>query len=173
MQRFSPILCSTYSIITIQSFENCVYKITLQKFSSHLFCLCTQPLQTLSCTRSATWSFFVFTKIIWVSKTHDSLKDAVVTNSKFSINFCWNQSKCKLTTPLWRCLNFSKNKLNATPQVWKLINLCALTTNGLCAVFFENRERNVLKLDIAAVQFSSSCWRTGPNLMLIPVSACA
>ena len=68
---------------------------------------------------------------------------------------------------------FKKNKLNATSHTWELIKLYALVTNGLCVVFFENREHNVLKLDIAAVQFSSCCWRTGTKLMLIPVSACA
>jgi len=58
-----------------------------------------------------------------------------------------------LTAPLWRCLVFSKNKLNATPQAWELIKFYTITTNGLCGVFFENRERNVLKLGIAAVLF--------------------
>jgi len=66
-----------------------------------------------------------------------------------------------------------KKTLNATSQVWELIKLYLRATNGLCVVFFENRESNALKLGMAAVQFSSSCWRTGPNLMLIPVSACA
>jgi len=53
-----------------------------------------------------------------------------------------------------------------------LIKKYAPTTNGPCVVFFENRERIVLKFGIAAVQFSSR-WRTRPKLMLIPVSACA
>jgi len=58
-------------------------------------------------------------------------------------------------------------------HTWELIKLYALVTNGLCVVFFENREDNVLKLGIAAVQFSSCCWRTGTKLILVPVSACA
>jgi len=27
-----------------------------------------------------------------------------------------------LTAPLWRCLDFSKNKLNATSQVWEFVS---------------------------------------------------
>jgi len=83
-------------------------------------------------------------------------------------SICW-QLNCTAVT-LSRL--FKKNKLIATSQTWKLIKLCTFTTNGLCVVFFENRECNVLKLGIAAFQFSSSCWRTGPKFMLIPVSAC-
>ena len=68
---------------------------------------------------------------------------------------------------------FKKNKPNTTSHTWELIKLYALVTNRLCVVFFENREHNVLKLGIAAVQFSSCCWRTRTKLMLMPVSACA
>jgi len=83
---------------------------------------------------------------------------------------CWQLTHTAVT--LSRL--FKKNdKLNATSLTWELIKLCTLNTNGLCVVFFENREINVLKLGIAAVQFSSSCCRTRPKLMLILVSACS
>ena len=81
---------------------------------------------------------------------------------------CWQLNRTAVTLS-----RLFKKALNATSQVCEMIKLYLRATNWLCVVFFENRERNALKLGIAAVQFSSSCWRTGPNLMLIPVSACA
>ena len=78
---------------------------------------------------------------------------------------CWQLNHTAVT--LSRLLK--KNKLNATSHTWELIKLYALVTNGLCVVFYENREHNVLKLGIAVVQFFSCCWRTGTKLMLIPV----
>jgi len=87
-------------------------------------------------------------------------------------NIC-NSTCWQLNYTVDAASTFQKNKLNATSHTWELIKLYALVTNRLCVVFFENREHNVLKLGIAAVQFSSCCWRTGTKLMLIPVSACA
>jgi len=82
---------------------------------------------------------------------------------------CWQINYHAVT--LSRPKKTTKSKLNATSQFWKLIKLYTLTPDGLCVVFFENRVNNVLKLGIAAVQFSSSWWRTGSKLVLIPVSA--
>jgi len=41
--------------------------------------------------------------MIWVSKTHDTEKDALVTTGKFCINFCSNQSKCAKRSTLFNC----------------------------------------------------------------------
>jgi len=62
---------------------------------------------------------------------------------------CWQLNYTSLT--LSRL--FKNNKVNKTSQNWELIKLYALTTNELrVVIFFENRERNVLKLSIAAAQ---------------------
>jgi len=77
--------------ITIESFENFVYKKPRWKFSSHLFCI-TLPLHTPTSNlyhalevQLDSSSFFL--KWLWVSKTHDSEKDALVTTCMFFINF--------------------------------------------------------------------------------------
>jgi len=54
-------------------------------------CLRTHPQLTFS-MRSKCNLLLFFSKIIWVNKTHDTEKDALVTTGKFSIKFCSNQS---------------------------------------------------------------------------------
>jgi len=75
-------------------------------------CLCTHPL--LPCTRSDTLFFFAVSKIIWVSKTHDGYKDALVTIGKFSINFCSNQSKCAKRSTMFLLSLTCPRRINLT-----------------------------------------------------------
>jgi len=51
--------------------------------------------------------------------------------------------------------------------------LYALTTNELRVVLFRKQGRQRSEIGHSSCSVSSSCWRTGPKLKLIPVSACA
>jgi len=47
---------------------------------------------------------------------------------------------------------FKNNKLNETSQIWELISYSHSPPTNCASSFFENRERNVLKLRVAAAQ---------------------
>jgi len=66
---------------------------------------------------------------------------------------------------------FKNNKLNETSQTWELISYSHSPPTNCASSFFRKQGMQRSEIEHSSCSVSSSCWRTGPKLKLIPASA--